>query len=49
MPTYRFVAVGPDGTEIKDRLDAPSEEALRNQLLMRNLEVKAVRQKKNRL
>ena len=46
MPTYRYVAVGPDGSEIKDRLDAPSEDALRNQLLMRNLEVKQVRQKK---
>jgi len=46
MPTYRYVAVGPDGAEIKERLDAPSEEALRNQLLMRNLEVKQVRQKK---
>jgi type IV pilus assembly protein PilC len=47
MPTYRYVAVGPDGSEIKDRLDAPSEDALRNQLLMRNLEVKQVRQKKS--
>ena len=46
MPTFRYVAVGPDGSEIKDRLDAPSEDALRNQLLMRNLEVKQVRQKK---
>jgi type IV pilus assembly protein PilC len=47
MPTYRYVAVGPDGSEVKDRLDAPSEDALRNQLLMRNLEVKQVRQKKS--
>ena len=46
MPTYRYVAVGPDGSEIKDQLDAPSEDALRNQLLMRNLEVKQVKQKK---
>jgi type IV pilus assembly protein PilC len=46
MPTYRFVAVGPDGSETKDALDAPSEDALRNQLLMRNLEVKSVKQKK---
>jgi type IV pilus assembly protein PilC len=46
MPTYRFVAVGPDGSEIKDALEAPSEDALRNQLLMRNLEVKSVKQKK---
>ena len=47
MPTYRYVAVGPDGTEIKDRLEAPSEDALRNQLLMRNLEVRQVKQKKS--
>ncbi len=40
MPTYRYVAVGPDGAEIKDSLAAPSEDALRNQLLMRNLEPK---------
>ncbi len=33
MPTYRYVAVGPDGSEIKDALEAPSEDALRNQLL----------------
>jgi len=46
MPTYRYVAVGPDGSEIKDQLEASSEDALRNQLLMRNLEVKQVRQKK---
>ena len=47
MPTYRYVAVGPDGSEIKDSLAAPSEDALRNQLLMRNLEVKQVKQKKS--
>ena len=47
MPTYRYVAVGPDGSEIKDQLEAPSEDALRNQLLMRNLEVKQVKQKKS--
>jgi type IV pilus assembly protein PilC len=46
MPTYRYVAVGPDGSEIKDALEAPSEDALRNQLLMRNLEVKSLKQKK---
>jgi len=46
MPTYRYVAVGPDGSEIKDALEAPSEDALRNQLLLRNLEVKSLKQKK---
>src|SRR5882672_6134709 len=44
---YRYVALGPEGEEIKDKLEAPSEDALRNQLLMRNLEVKAVKQKKS--
>src|SRR5436853_607605 len=39
MPTFRFVAVGPDGSEVKDALDAPSEDALRNQLLMQDLEL----------
>src|SRR5882672_3938033 len=43
---YRYVALGPEGEEIKDKLEAPSEDALRNQLLMRNLEVKSVKQKK---
>src|SRR6476620_10450979 len=46
MPTYRYVAVGPDGNEIKDKMEAPSEDALRNQLLLRNLEVKQVKRKK---
>jgi type IV pilus assembly protein PilC len=46
VPTYRFVAIGPDGEEIKDKLEAPSEDALRNQLLLRNLEVKQVKVKK---
>jgi type IV pilus assembly protein PilC len=46
MPTFRYVAVGPDGSEIKEQLEASSEDALRNQLLMRNLEVKHVKQKK---
>jgi type IV pilus assembly protein PilC len=47
VPTYRYVALGPDGAEVKAKLDAPSEDALRNQLLMQNLEVKQVRQKKS--
>src|ERR1043165_5092901 len=46
MPTFRFVAVGPDGSEVKNALDAPSADALRNQLLMQNRRGKAVRQKK---
>jgi type IV pilus assembly protein PilC len=47
VPTYRYVALGPDGDEIKEKLEAPSEDALRNQLLLRNLEVKQVKQKKS--
>src|SRR3954466_17008 len=46
MPTYKYVAVGPDGSEIKEKAEAASEDALRNQLLLRNLEVKAVKLKK---
>lgn len=46
MPIYRYVAVGPDGAEVKETVDAPSEDVLRNELLLRNLEVKAVKQKK---
>jgi type IV pilus assembly protein PilC len=46
VPTFRYVAVGPDGAEIKEQQEAPSEDALRNQLLMQNLEVRHVRQKR---
>ena len=46
MPTYRYVAVGPEGNEIKDKLEAPSEDALRNQLLLQNLEVKQIKAKR---
>ncbi|MGQ0826158.1 MAG: type II secretion system F family protein [Actinomycetota bacterium] len=46
MPTYRYVAVGPDGGEIKDTVEAPNEDVLRNELLLRNFEVKTVKQKK---
>jgi len=47
VPTYTYVALGPDGDEIKEKLEAPSEDALRNQLLLRNLEVKQVKQKRS--
>ena len=46
MPVYRYVAVGPDGAEVKDTVEAPNEDALRNELMLRNLEVRAVRHKK---
>jgi type IV pilus assembly protein PilC len=46
VPMYRYVAIGPEGNEIRAKLDAPSEDALRNQLLLQNLEVKQVKVKK---
>jgi type IV pilus assembly protein PilC len=47
MPTFKYVAVGPDGKPIKEAAEAPSEEVLRNQLLLRNLEVKELKQRKS--
>src|SRR3954447_16321931 len=46
MPTYKYVAVGPDGSQIKETAEAGSEDVLRNQLLLRNLEVKQLKQRK---
>src|SRR3954462_13025458 len=46
MPTYKYVAVGPDGNQVKESAEAPSEDVLRNQLLLRNLEVQQLKQKK---
>ncbi len=46
MPTYKYVAVGPDGTQVKETAEAPSEDVLRNQLLLRNLEVQQLKQRK---
>ena len=40
MPVYRYVAVGPDGAEVKDTVEAPNEDVLRNELMLRNLEVR---------
>src|SRR5215813_13814172 len=47
MPTYKYVAVGPDGSQVKETAEAPSEDVLRNQLLMRNLEVQQLKQRKS--
>ena len=47
MPTFKYVAVGPDGSEIKETAEAPSEDVLRNQLLLRNLEVRQLKQRKS--
>ena len=47
MPTYKYVAVGPEGTEVKETAEAPSEDVLRNQLLLRNLEVRQLKQRRS--
>ncbi len=47
MPTYKYVAVGPDGNAIKETAEAPSEDVLRNQLLLRNLEVQQLKQRRS--
>jgi type IV pilus assembly protein PilC len=46
MPTFKYVAVASDGEQIKETAEAPSEDVLRNQLLLRNLEVKQLKQRK---
>jgi type IV pilus assembly protein PilC len=46
VPVYRYVAVGPDGAEVKETVEAPNEDALRNELMLRNLEVRSVKSKK---
>jgi type IV pilus assembly protein PilC len=46
MPTFKYVAVSLDGDQIKETAEAPSEDVLRNQLLLRNLEVKQLKQRK---
>ena len=43
MTSYRYVATAPDGTQVKAAVEASSEEALRSELLLRNLEVSKVR------
>ncbi len=43
MTSYRYVAVAPDGKQIKAAAEAASEEVLRTELLLRNLEVKRIR------
>jgi type IV pilus assembly protein PilC len=47
VPQFTYVAVAPDGKKTKGAIDAMSEEALRNELLARNFEVKSVKAKKN--
>lgn len=47
MPVYRYVAISPDGSQVKEKVEAPSEDVLRNELMLRNLEVKQIKQKKS--
>jgi type IV pilus assembly protein PilC len=47
MPTFKYVAVGSDGSKVKESAEAPSEDVLRNQLLLRNLAVESVKQRKS--
>ena len=46
MPTYKYVAVDHDGNQLKETAEAPSEDVLRHQLLLRNLDVRQLKQKK---
>ena len=46
MPTYKYVAVDHEGAKVKETAEAPSEDALRHQLLLRNLDVQQLKQKK---
>lgn len=46
MPTYRYVAVAPDGSQVKAAVEAMSEESLRNELVALNFEVVRVKQKR---
>jgi type IV pilus assembly protein PilC len=47
VPHYAYVAVKPDGTKVKAKTEAQSEEALRRQLLRQNLEVQSLEAKKS--
>jgi type IV pilus assembly protein PilC len=47
MPRYRYVATLPDGKEVKATADAANEEALRRDLLLKNLDVQSVEAKKS--
>ena len=40
MSRFRYTAVAADGTKVKDELDALSESFARDELLVRNLEVR---------
>jgi type IV pilus assembly protein PilC len=46
MATFRYVAVGPDGTKVKAAGEADSANVLKNQLALRDFEVVKIREKK---
>jgi type IV pilus assembly protein PilC len=43
MSRFRYTAVAADGTKVKDEVDALSENVARDQLLIRNLEVRKIK------
>lgn len=46
MALYRYVAIAPDGSQVKAAAEAASEDALRNELLLRNFEVQKIKPKR---
>jgi type IV pilus assembly protein PilC len=46
MATFRYVAVGPDGTKVKAAGEAESANVLKNQLALRDFQVVKIREKK---
>lgn len=47
MALFRYVAIAPDGTQVKAAVEAASEETLRNELLLRNFEVQKIKPKRS--
>jgi type IV pilus assembly protein PilC len=47
MAQFRYLAVAPDGTKLKATTEAISADALRNELLARELDVKRISEKKS--
>lgn len=47
MALFRYVAIAPDGTQVKAAVDAASEETLRNELLLRNFDVQKIKPKRS--
>jgi type IV pilus assembly protein PilC len=47
MPQYKYVAVDANGTQVRGKLEARNETALRRELLRQNLEMQGVQEKKS--